>query len=356
MIAIKFLIGLDEQEKTQYLNNISEKKTLIIDINDLSFETYGQNFLELKGSKLRKIKRDFPKRVNSAIKECLAPNVERNISTIYVNLLNIDRKMRAELFQDIKNIAQENKLNISVEAILFISPLSKVQKELEGSLKNANYNFIKRNYINIEIPRAKVDCDYVSVVLKDRVKVVEQIEININKNHDNVHHKESLAQHRDMVLTEGEVVISEVPEAFRSDFRQILRLHDSGKGLARIAVPEKRMSRAKRWYADQFVQDKKYYQYIGHQFIGANLLIAECLPEDGKYENLDSFIMDKAEIINQHMQAHIGFTPEYNEQFNLSGDMVKVLMLLAHCDETGRVVDQEQLDKYNSLIEESVQN
>ena len=66
--------------------------------------------------------------------------------------------------------------------------------------------------------------------------------------------------------------------------------------------------------------------------------------------------MDKAEIINQHMQAHIGFTPEYNEQFNLSDDMVKALMLLAHCDETGRVVDQEQLDKYNSLIEESVQN
>ena len=356
MIAIKFLIGLDEQEKTQYLNNISEKKTLIIDINDLSLETYGQNFLELKGNKLRKIKRELTSRVNSAIKECSAPNVERNISTIYVNLLNIDRKMRAELFQDIKNIAQEKKLNISVEAILFISPLSKVQKNLEDLLKNANYNFIKRNYINTEIPRAKVDCDYVSVVLKDRVKVVEQIEININKNHDNVHHKESLAQHRNMVLTEGETVINEVPEAFRSDFRQILRLHDSGKGLARIAVPEKRMSRAKRWYADQFVQDKKYYQYIGHQFIGANLLIAECLPEDGKYENLDSFIMDKAEIINQHMQAHIGFTPEYNEQFNLSDDMVKALMLLAHCDETGRVVDQEQLDKYNSLIEESVQN
>lgn len=356
MITVKFLIGLDEQEKTQYLNNINDKRALIIDINNLSFETYGQKFLELKGSKLRKIKRELSQRVNSAIKECSALNVETNISTIYVNLLNIDRKMRAELFQNIKNISNENKLNIIVEGVLFISPLTKVQEELERTLKNSSYNFIKRNYINTEIPRAEVDCDYVTVVLKDRIKVVEQIEININKNHDNVHHKESLAQHRDMVLAEGETVISEVPEAFRSDFRQILRLHDSGKGLARTAVAEKRMSQAKRWYADKFVQDRRYYQYIGHQFIGANLLIAECLPEDGVYENIDSFIMDKAEIINQHMQAHIGFTPEYKEQFNLSEDMIKTLMLLAHCDETGRVVDQEQLDKYNSLIEESAQN
>ncbi len=355
MLTVKFLIGLNEQEKIQYLNEKVENQVIIIDLNNLSIESYRQPFLELKGSELRKIKRILSQKVKEVIKECLAKNTERSSITIYVNLLNIDRKMRAELYQDIKRFVKENKLKISVEAILFISPLTAVQAELEKSLNNPNYNFIKRNYINIEIPRAKVDCDYVTVVLKDRVKVVEQAQININRNHDNVHHKESLAQHRDMVLAEGETVISQVPEVFKSDFRQLLRLHDSGKGLARTAVPEERMSRAKRWYANRFVQNKRYYQYIGHQFIGANLLISECLPADGVYKNIDSFIMDKAEIINQHMQAHVGFTPGYKEHFNLSDDMVKTLMLLAHCDETGRVVDQEQLDKYNSIMDECAQ-
>lgn len=355
MLTVKFLIGLDEQEKDQYLNNIKDKETLTIDINDISYESYGQKFLELKGNKLRKIKRDLIQSSHSTIQKYLEPHYNTEISTICINLLNIDRKMRVELYQDIKYFAKENKIKISVEAILFISPLSAIQGELEKSLNNTNYNLIKRNYINIEIPRKKVDCDYVTVVLKQKNKVVEQAQININKNHDNVHHKESLAQHRDMVLAEGEMVISQVPEVFKSDFRQLLRFHDSGKGLARTAVTEERMSRAKRWYADQFVQNKRYYQYIGHQFIGANLLISECLPEDGVYENIDSFIMDKAEIINQHMQAHVGFTPGYKEHFNLSDDMVKTLMLLAHCDETGRVVNQEQLDKYNSIMEECAQ-
>lgn len=246
---------------------------------------------------------------------------------VVINQPSGNRKQRAQTYQQIKELTDE-----PVKTIVAHQPYEEIVK----NNPNIDPKKLYQAYVHFRTPRIDVDCDKIKVTAPNISEYEAEMTHRIDEAHNNPYHMESLREHVDMTIRDAEKTND--PLLIR-----IAQYHDDGKAIARKAntkdLPHANFARE--------ALGGEFDQYIGHDNIGAMYHLIR-----NQY-NLSPEMLKETEIIQQHMQAHFGFSDEYIAENHLTPDILEPLKQFAEIDSKANVKDPAIFKPYAKLAEEA---
>ena len=266
--------------------------------------------------------------------------VEQGDKDVYVDATNLSRKTRTHYYNQIKSW---NK-NATVIADVIHKPLKSIlqQNAQRTGDKVVPMDVVDRMYKSMTIPRIGCDCDEMTVTAPEWSEYRSEILHRINEAHNSPYHVESLREHIEMTV--GFAKQSEHPE--RETLIEIAKHHDLGKSVCRSRKPSTNMGTR---YIHQIYG--KHDRYMYHENVGAVYYLVK------NKDNLSQDVLDVAEAIQQHMQAHSGFTEKIVQRNKLTPRILELAEEFAKIDSQSRKFDKDIFDKYtyyNNLPNDSL--
>lgn len=268
--------------------------------------------------------------------------VEQGDRDVYVDATNLSRKTRTHYYNQIKSW---NK-NATVIADVIHKPLKSIlqQNAQRTGDKVVPMDVVDRMYKSMTIPRIGLDCDEMTVTAPEWSEYRSEILHRINEAHNSPYHVESLREHIEMTV--GFAKQSEHPE--RETLIEIAKHHDLGKSVCRSRKPSTNMGTR---YIHQIYGEHDRYMY--HENVGAVYYLVK------NKDNLNQNVLDVAEAIQQHMQAHSGFTEKIIQRNKLTPRILELAEEFAKIDSQSRKFDKDIFDKYtyyNNLPNDNLLN
>lgn len=204
---------------------------------------------------------------------------------------NISRKKRIELYK------QAKKIGANVEAVHFLVPLEEAKRrnKLRNGLEAVPDEVIERMYKNLQVARAGVDCDEISVQ--------GNMEVNwdsFNVPHNNPYHQETVIDHINRTIenstTEKEKIVS--------------KWHDVGK--IDCLVENTKDTEAAKFFRAK--NNGKFYQFMLHNNVSAQYYLSH-IKNNLTPENLDNL---------EHILLHDSILSEkIIRNYKLNDDFIK---------------------------------
>lgn len=268
--------------------------------------------------------------------------VEQGDRDVYVDATNLSRKTRTHYYNQIKSW---NK-NATVIADVIHKPLKSIlqQNAQRTGDKVVPMDVVDRMYKSMTIPRIGLDCDEMTVTAPEWSEYRSEILHRINEAHNSPYHVESLREHIEMTVNFAKQ--SEHPE--RETLIEIAKHHDLGKSVCRSRKPNTNMGTR---YIHQIYGEHDRYMY--HENVGAVYYLVK------NKDNLNQDVLDVAEAIQQHMQAHSGFTEKIVQRNKLTPRILELAEEFAKIDSQSRKFDKDIFDKYtyyNNLPNDNLLN
>lgn len=266
--------------------------------------------------------------------------VEQGDKDVYVDATNLSRKTRTHYYNQIKSW---NK-NATVIADVIHKPFKSIlqQNAQRTGDKVVPVDVVDRMYKSMTIPRIGLDCDEITVTAPEWSEYRSEILHRINEAHNSPYHVESLREHIEMTV--GFAKQSEHPD--RETLIEIAKHHDLGKSVCRSRKPSTNMGTR---YIHQIYGEHDRYMY--HENVGAVYYLVK------NKDNLSQDVLDVAEAIQQHMQAHSEFTEKIIQRNKLTPRILELAEEFAKIDSQSRVFDKDIFDKYeyyNNLPNDSL--
>ena len=266
--------------------------------------------------------------------ERLRDAVEQGDKDVYFDATNLSRKTRTHYYNQIKAWNKE----VEVVADVLHKPLKTIlaQNAQRHGDKFVPVDVVDRMYKTMTIPRIGLDCDEITVTAPDWVEYRSEIAHRLDEAHNSPYHAESLREH--IMMTVNFAKESEHPE--RETLVEIAKHHDLGKSVCRSRKPSDNM--ATRYIHSIYGEHDRY---MLHENVGAVYYLVK------NKDNLTPDVLDVAEAIQQHMQAHDGFTDKVINRNKLTSRVLTLAEEFAKIDSQSREFDQEIFDTYKYYCE-----
>lgn len=261
--------------------------------------------------------------------EHLREAVEQGDRDVYFDATNLSRKTRTHYYNQIK---QWNK-DVEVVADVLHKPLKTIlaQNAQRHGDKFVPVDVVDRMYKSMTIPSIGLDCDEITVTAPDWVEYRAEISHRLDEAHNSPYHAESLREH--ILMTVEYAKQSEHPE--RDTLVEIAKHHDLGKAVCRSAKATNNM--ASRYIHSVYGEHDRY---MLHENVGAVYYLVK------NKNNLTPEVLDVAESIQQHMQAHDGFSQKVIQRNKLTPRVLELAEEFAKIDSQSREFDQDIFAKY----------
>lgn len=262
--------------------------------------------------------------------ERLREAVEQGDKDVYFDATNLSRKTRTHYYNQIKSWNKDT----DVVADILHKPLKTIlaQNAQRKGDKFVPVDVVDRMYKSMTIPRIGLDCDEITVTAPDWTEYRAEISHRLDEAHNSPYHAESLREH--ILMTVEYAKQSEHPE--RDTLVEIAKHHDLGKAVCRSAKATNNM--ASRYIHSIYGEHDRY---MLHENVGAVYYLVK------NKNNLTPEVLDVAESIQQHMQAHDGFSQKVIQRNKLSQRVLDLATAFAEIDSQSRVFDQDIFDKYD---------
>lgn len=287
-MKVYIMVGVAGAGKDTYIRE-HLKDTEVISSDDIRMEYYG----EYRQDRNEEVFAVAHKRLLNALK---------GTKDITFNATNLNRKRRSHLYNNIKEYAKQNNISVEVEILMLLRSLKtlKEHNDKREEAKRVGEEVIERMYINLQPPRAGVDCDTFKIVTSnDFSKEYEE-----DKPHNSPHHKETIKEHIQMVIEEAKKDRSNL----RDRLIESARYHDNGKFVARKELAE------------------GFCTYKNHANLSAIYYLSK--------ENVDIQVL---ECIYQHMNAHGGLTDRVIRRNKLTEEEIRLIKAFQEIDNRGRL-------------------